>query len=245
MTALKEEDSKVSRYSRILVKLSGEAFCGKRGFGLDLDTISSIAGEIQEITALGMQVTLVVGGGNFWRGREASHMMRSTADTIGMIATVINALALQEAMEKLNVPTRIQTAIEMKEVAEPFIIRRALRHLEKGRVVIFAGGTGNPYFTTDTTAALRALEIGAEVILKATLVDGVYDKDPKQFPDARKFTELSYIDVLKRGLKVMDSTAVSLCMDNRIPIYVFNVREQGNIKRIVQGEQVGTLVKEE
>lgn len=231
-------------FKRILLKLSGEAFCGDRGYGLDLDTIAIIASELHEILQLGVQIAVVIGGGNFWRGREASHMVRTTADTIGMIATVINALALQEALEKLEVVTRIQSAIEMKAVAEPFILRRALRHLEKGRIVIFAGGTGNPYFTTDTTAALRALEMGADAILKATLVDGVYDRDPKKYPDATKFDYVDYLDVLQRGLKVMDSTAVTLCMDNKIPIFVFNLKKRGNIKNILQGEQVGTLVKE-
>jgi uridylate kinase len=234
-----------TKLARILLKLSGEAFCGDRGYGLDLDTIGSLAREIHEIVSMGVKVAVVIGGGNFWRGREASHMARVTADTIGMIATVINALALQEALEKLQVPTRIQSAIEMKSVAEPFIIRKALRHLEKGRVVIFAGGTGNPYFTTDTTAALRALEIGAEAILKATLVDGVYDKDPRKHADAVMFDEVRYLDVLQRGLKVMDSTAISLCMDNKIPIFVFNIRAHGTIMRIVMGERIGTLVKEE
>ena len=233
------------RYKRVLLKLSGEAFCGNRGYGLDLETISNIAKDLREIVSHGVQIAVVIGGGNFWRGREAAQMDRTTADTIGMIATVINALALQEALEKIGITTRIQSAIEMKSVAEPFIIRRALRHLEKGRVVIFAGGTGNPYFTTDTTAALRALEVGAEVILKATLVDGVYDKDPKKHGDAIKFDEVRYLDVLQRGLKVMDSTAVSLCMDNKIPIYVFNINEQGNVMKILKGEKVGTLVKEE
>jgi uridylate kinase len=234
-----------TKLQRVLLKLSGEAFCGDRGYGLDLDTIARLAQDIQEIAGMGVKLAVVIGGGNFWRGREASHMARVTADTIGMIATVINALALQEALEKLQVPTRIQSAIEMKSVAEPFIIRRALRHLEKGRVVIFAGGTGNPYFTTDTTAALRALEIGAQAILKATLVDGVYDRDPKKHADAVMFEEVRYIDVLQRGLKVMDSTAISLCMDNKIPIHVFNIGAHGNIKRIITGERVGTLVKEE
>ena len=233
------------KLTRILLKLSGEAFCGEKGFGLDLETIKIVVEQLREIAAMGVQTAVVIGGGNFWRGREASQMDRTTADTIGMIATVINALTLQEALEKIGNATRIQTAIEMKEVAEPFILRRALRHLDKGRIVIFAGGTGNPYFTTDTTAALRALEIGAEAILKATLVDGVYDRDPKKDPGAVKFDSLTYLDVLQKGLKVMDSTAVSLCMDNRIPIYVFNIREYGNIARIVRGDRVGTIVKEE
>jgi uridylate kinase len=233
------------KLSRILLKLSGEAFCGNKKFGLDQETIDVLAGEIRDIVNLKVHMALVIGGGNFWRGRDALQMARTTADTIGMIATVINALALQEALERLGIPTRVQTAIEMKEVAEPFILRRALRHLEKGRVVIFAGGTGNPYFTTDTTAALRALEIGADAILKATLVDGVYDKDPHKYPDAVKFEEVTYIDVLQRGLKVMDSTAISLCMDNRIPIHVFNIRDRGSVKKIVEGERVGTIVKEE
>ncbi|MDQ7822669.1 MAG: UMP kinase [Candidatus Eremiobacteraeota bacterium] len=233
-----------SRFHTILLKLSGEAFCGTKGFGLDKDTIGQIAREVQGVVELGVRIAVVIGGGNFWRGREAGDMARTTADTIGMIATVINALALQEALEKNRVTTRIQSAIEMKQVAEPFILRRALRHLEKGRVVIFAGGTGNPYFTTDTTAALRALEIGAQAILKATLVDGVYDKDPHKYDDAEKFEEVTYLEVLQRGLKVMDSTAVSLCMDNKLPIYVFNIREYGSVKRLLTGEKMGTLVKE-
>jgi len=232
------------RLKKILLKLSGEAFCGTRGFGLDLDTISVIAREIGDINSMKVQLAVVIGGGNFWRGREAQHMARTTADTIGMIATVINALALQESLEKIGVSTRIQTAIEMKQVAEPCILRRALRHLEKGRVIIFAGGTGNPYFTTDTTAALRALEIGADAILKATLVDGVYDRDPHKYTDAVRFEEVTYLEVLQRGLKVMDSTAISLCMDNRIPIYVFNIKDKGSVRKIVEGEKVGTIVKE-
>lgn len=231
-------------FSRILLKLSGEAFAGEKGFGLDYETIGRIVREIGEVVSSGVKTALVVGGGNFWRGRHASQMTRTAADTIGMMATVINALALQESLEKLGIPTRIQSAIKMEQVAEPFIIRRALRHLEKGRVVIFAGGTGNPYFTTDTTAALRALEVGAEAVLKASNVDGVYNGDPKIDPSAVKFDEITYIDALNRGLKVMDSTAISLCMDNRIPILVFDVRKNGNILKIIQGEKIGTLVKE-
>ena len=232
-------------YRRVLLKLSGEVFAGTAGFGIDPAIVVKFAEELKEIRALGVQVAVVVGGGNIWRGRMAPKMERANADYMGMIATVINGLALQDALEKLGATTRVLTAIEMKEVAEPFIRRRAQRHLEKGRIVIFAGGTGSPYFTTDTCAALRGLEIGAEVILKGTKVDGVYDKDPVKFPDAKKFTRLPYIDVLQQGLQVMDATAISLCMDNRLPIAVFNITEHGNIKRMIMGEEIGTIVKEE
>lgn len=231
-------------YSRILLKLSGEVFAGSKGYGLDADAVARYAREIKEVRDMGVGVAVVVGGGNIWRGRMAPEIDRATADYMGMIATVINALSLQDALEKLGVITRVQTAIPMAAVAEPFIRRRAVRHLEKGRVVIFAGGTGNPYFTTDTCAALRALEIGAEAILKGTKVDGVYDTDPTQHPGAVKFKELSHIDVLNRGLKVMDATAISLCMDHGLPIRVFNIAEPGNIKKIVAGEEIGTLVRE-
>lgn len=232
-------------YSRILLKLSGEVFAGNTGFGVDAPTVSRYAGELAEVSRAGMQVAVVVGGGNIWRGRMAPEMERATADQMGMIATVINALALQDALEKLGVSTRVLTAIEMKDVAEPFIRRRAVRHLEKGRIVIFAGGTGSPYFTTDSCAALRGLEIGADAIFKGTKVDGVYDCDPVKNPGATKFEELSYIEVLRRGLDVMDSTAISLCMDNKMAIHVFDITHQGNIKRAVSGEKIGTLVKEE
>jgi len=233
------------RFQRILLKLSGEAFAGKHESGLDMETISRYAREIKRIHELGIQVAIVVGGGNIWRGRMAPKMERSTADYMGMLATVINALALQDALERENLEVRVQIAIAMQQIAEPFIKRRAVRHLEKGRVVVFAAGTGNPYFTTDTTAALRALEIGAQAILKATKVDGAYDRDPVQHPDAVMFKELKYLEVLEKGLKVMDSTAVSLCMDNKLPILVFNIAKDNNIVRICTGEEIGTLVKEE
>ncbi len=232
-------------YSRILLKLSGEVFAGNTGFGIDAPTVSRYARELAEVTALGVQIAVVVGGGNIWRGRMAPDMERATADQMGMIATVINGLALQDALEKLGATTRVLTAIEMKDVAETFIRRRAVRHLEKGRIVIFAGGTGSPYFTTDSCAALRGLEVGADAIFKGTKVDGVYDCDPVLNPDATKFEELTYLEVLRRGLNVMDSTAISLCMDNRMAINVFDITQEGNIKRAVSGEKIGTLVKEE
>ena len=233
------------KYRRILLKLSGEAFGGGE-VGVDPDVVSRVAREIAVAASQGVQIGIVVGGGNIIRGLSASAQGtdRSTADYMGMLATVINALALQDALEKEGVQTRVQTAIWMQELAEPYIRRRAMRHLEKGRVVIFAGGTGNPYFSTDTAAALRALEIGAEAILKGTRVDGVYDSDPLVNSDAKLFSSLDYIDVLKRGLKVMDSTAISLCMDNRLPIIVFNLKA-GNIVKVVAGEEVGTLVRSE
>ena len=231
-------------YKRVLLKLSGEAFAGGgAGEPIDTDAVYQIAHEIKDVNAH-VQVACVVGGGNIWRGKTASHegMDRATADYMGMLATVINALALQDALEKLGVPTRVLSAIEMQQVAEPYIRRRATRHLEKGRVVIFAAGTGNPFFTTDTAASLRAMEIGAEVIFKATRVDGVYDADPEKHADAVRFEELTYIEVLNRGLQVMDSTAISLCMDNGLPILVFNMLEPGNIMRAVSGARIGTLV---
>jgi uridylate kinase len=233
-----------SKYNRVLLKLSGEAFAEpQHGFGIDPRVVSSIARQIAEAKELGTQLAVVIGGGNIIRGLSASAQGtdRTTADYMGMLATVINALAMQDALEKEAVQTRVQTAIWMQELAEPYIRRRAMRHLEKGRVVIFAGGTGNPYFSTDTTAALRALEIGADAILKGTRVDGVYDSDPEVDPEAKLFSSLSYIEVLNRSLKVMDSTAVSLCMDNGLPIIVFNLRA-GNLMRILSGEEVGTLV---
>jgi uridylate kinase len=235
------------KYRRILLKLSGEAFADPQsGFGIDPRIVSSMARQLAEAQAMGTELGIVVGGGNIIRGLSASAQGtdRTTADFMGMLATVINALALQDALEKEGVQTRVQTAIWMQELAEPYIRRRAMRHLEKGRVVIFAGGTGNPYFSTDTAAALRALEIGAEAILKGTRVDGVYDSDPLVNSDAKLFSSLDYIDVLKRGLKVMDSTAISLCMDNRLPIIVFNLKA-GNIVKVVAGEEVGTLVRSE
>ena len=232
------------KYKRIILKVTGEVFAGVNNFGIDAAIVKSFAQEIKEVKELGCELALVVGGGNIFRGAVASEigMDRASADTMGMLATVINSLALQDALEKLGVSTRVLSAIEMRQVAEPYIRRRATRHLEKGRVVIFAGGTGNPYFTTDTTASLRAMEVGAEVILKATKVDGVYDADPFKHEGASKFEELSYIEVLNRELKVMDSTAISLCMDNNLPIIVFNLMEKGNIKRVVSGESIGTLV---
>jgi uridylate kinase len=238
------EDGKGPRYRRVLLKLSGEAFADpQHGFGLDPRIVASIARQIAEAKNLGTELALVIGGGNIIRGLSASAhgTDRTTADYMGMLSTVINALAMQDALEKEGVQTRVQTAIWMQELAEPYIRRRAIRHLEKGRVVIFAGGTGNPYFSTDTTAALRALEIGAEAILKGTRVDGVYDSDPLVNSDAEMYQSLPYIDVLKQGLKVMDSTAISLCMDNHLPIVVFNLKA-GNILRILSGENVGTLV---
>jgi uridylate kinase len=232
------------KYKRIILKVTGEVFAGSQKFGIDGKTVKAFAEELKEVKEMGCELALVIGGGNIFRGAVASEigMDRASADTMGMLATVINSLALQDALEKLGVSTRVMSAIEMRQVAEPYIRRRATRHLEKGRVVIFAGGTGNPYFTTDTTASLRAMEIGAEVILKATKVEGVYDADPFRHEDAKKFEELTYIEVLNRELKVMDSTAVSLCMDHQLPIIVFNIMEKGNIKRVVSGEPIGTLV---
>ena len=233
------------RYKRIILKVTGEVFAGAGNFGIDANTVKAFAQEIKEVKDLGCELALVIGGGNIFRGAVANEigMDRASADTMGMLATVINSLALQDALEKIGVSTRVLSAIEMRQVAEPYIRRRATRHLEKGRVVIFAGGTGNPYFTTDTTASLRAMEVGAEVILKATKVDGIYDADPFKRSDANKFEELTYIEVLNRELKVMDSTAISLCMDNQLPIIVFNIMEKGNIKRVVLGESIGTLVR--
>lgn len=231
------------KYKRVILKLSGEALAGENGFGIDGNTVSAIAKQVKELHELGIEVAIVVGGGNFWRGRTGEGMDRTTADYMGMLATVINALALQDALEGMDVLTRVQTAIEMRQIAEPYIRRKAVRHLEKARVVIFASGTGNPYFSTDTTAALRAAEIEAEVILLAKKVDGVYDSDPNINKDAKKFDELSYIDVLNKGLGVMDSTATSLCMDNKIPILVFGLNEPENIKKVILGEKIGTCVK--
>lgn len=232
-------------YKRILLKLSGEALAGDQGFGINTDVIQSIAKGVAQAHATGVEIGIVIGGGNIFRGVAASAkgMDRASSDYMGMLATCINSLALQDALEKMEVYTRVQSAIEMAEIAEPYIRRRAIRHLEKKRVVIFAAGTGNPYFTTDTAAALRAMEIDAEVIMKATKVDGVYDKDPKKFPDAVKFDEISYIETLNRRLNVMDSTAISLCMDNELPILTFNMTDPGNILRAVQGEKIGTLIQ--
>ncbi|HPF20894.1 MAG TPA: UMP kinase [Syntrophomonas sp.] len=232
------------KYKRIILKLSGEALAGDNGYGIEHNTITSIARQIVELTEIGVEVAIVVGGGNIWRGvaGSARGMDRATADYMGMLATVINALALQDALESEGVVTRVMSAIGMQAVCEPYIRRRAIRHLEKGRVVIFAAGTGNPYFSTDTTAALRSAEIEADAILMAKKVDGVYDADPKTNPNAQKYTRLDYIDVLNQGLAVMDSTAASLCMDNKIPIIVFNLTVEGNILRAVMGEDIGTYV---
>ena len=230
-------------FGRIILKLSGEALAGPRGFGINFETINRIAQQIKEVVEMGDEVAVVVGGGNIWRGRSGEGMDRTTADHMGMLATVINALALQDALEERLVATRVQTAIEMRQIAEPYIRRRAVRHLEKKRVVIFAAGTGNPFFSTDTTAALRAAEIDAEVILLAKKVDGVYDSDPESNPRAKKFDKLNYFDVLRLGLKVMDSTATSLCMDNGIPIIVFGLESSDNIKRVVMGERIGTCIE--
>ena len=229
-------------YKRVMLKISGEALSGANGFGFDFDTVSRIAKEVKEIVDMGIEVGLVVGGGKIWRGRSSEGMDRTTADHMGMLATCINALALQDALEGIGVKTRVQTAIEMKEIAEPFIRRRAVRHLEKGRVVIFGAGSGNPYFSTDTAAALRAAEIEADVILLAKNVDGVYDKDPNKFSDAKKYDTLTYMEVIEQGLQVMDTTATTLCMDNNIPILVFGIEADGNIKRAMLGENIGTIV---
>jgi uridylate kinase len=235
----------VPRYRRILLKLSGEALAGREGYGIDEAVLQAIASEVKEVHDLGVEVAIVIGGGNIFRGIAASTRGadRATADYMGMLATVINALALQDALERIGVLTRVQSAIGMQAVAEPYIRRRATRHLEKGRVVIFAAGTGNPYFTTDTAASLRAMEIGADVILKATKVDGVYDADPMKDRNAKKFDELTYIDVLRRNLRVMDATSISLCMDNNMPIIVFDLTTSGNIRRVVTGEPIGTVVR--
>jgi uridylate kinase len=233
------------RYGRILLKLSGEALQGDKGYGIDPAVLDVVADEIKQVRGLGVQVAVVIGGGNIFRGLKASvdaGMDRATADYMGMLATVMNAIALQDALERKGIHTRVQSAITMQELAEPYIRRKAIRHLEKDRVVIFGAGTGNPFFTTDTAASLRGMEIGADVIMKATSVDGVYDKDPKKHADAVMFEKLSFIDALKMGLKVMDATALSLCMDNKMPILVFNMHERGNVMRAVRGEQVGTVV---
>jgi uridylate kinase len=233
------------KYKRILLKISGEAMMGDMAYGVDPSTVDFIAREIKVAVTMGVELAIVIGGGNIFRGVEASlkGIERTSADYMGMLATVINALALQNYLEKYNIPTRVQSAIEMKELAESYIRRKAMRHLEKGRIVIFAAGTGNPYFTTDTAASLRAMEIGADVILKATKVDGVYSSDPMKDPSAKKYHTVTYIDVLKKGLSIMDSTAISLCMDNNLPIVVFNLRDKGNIRKIIEGKKIGTLVR--
>jgi uridylate kinase len=233
------------KYKRILLKISGEAMMGDQAYGVDPATVDFIAKEIKDAVSMGVEIAVVIGGGNIFRGVEASMkgIERASADYMGMLATVINALALQNYLEKYSIPTRVQSAIEMKELAEPYIRRKAIRHLEKGRTVIFAAGTGNPYFTTDTAASLRAMEIDAEVILKATKVDGVYSSDPVKEPTAKKYHTVTYIDVLKKGLGIMDSTAISLCMDNNLPIVVFNLSGKGNIRKIIEGKKIGTLVR--
>lgn len=234
-------------YKRVLLKLSGEALMGEKCYGIDPDTVNYMATEVKKAYDLGIEIAIVIGGGNIFRGMEAAEqgIERATADYMGMLATVINALALQNALEKIGVNTRVQSAIEMRELAEPYIRRKAMRHLEKGRVVIFAAGTGNPYFTTDTAAALRAIEIGANVILKGTKVDGIYSSDPVKDPKARKFNTLTYMDVIRNSLKVMDSTAITLCMDNNLPIVVFNIRNKDSLKKIVLGEKIGSIVLRE
>lgn len=235
---------KQPKYKRVLLKLSGEALMGEQGLGIDPKVVDRLASEVKSIIKLGVQTGIVLGGGNIFRGLSASArgMDRVQADYMGMLATVINSLALQDYLERHNVYTRVQTAIKMEEIAEPFIRRRAVRHLEKGRVVIFAGGTGNPYFTTDTAASLRAIEIEAEVILKATKVDGVYDSDPAINKDAKKFDTLTHMDILRKGLKVMDATAATLCMDNQLPIIVYNINRPGDLQRIILGESIGTKI---
>jgi uridylate kinase len=246
MAAARKSTRKSAVYGRVLLKLSGEALLGEKAFGIDRDFTDYLAHEIKQVHKLGVQVSAVVGGGNIFRGvsETAQGMDRVSADYMGMLATVINGVALQDALERVGLFTRVMSAIEMREVAEPFIRRRAIRHLEKGRVVIFAGGIGNPYFSTDTAAALRAMEMKADVILKGTKVDGIYDSDPMKNPTARKFDRLTYFEVLQKGLKVMDTTAISLCMDNSLPIIVYNLKAKGGLKKIITGEKVGTMVKE-
>ncbi len=232
------------KYKRIILKLSGEVLQGKQTYGISPDVVSGISRQIKEVKELGTEIAIIIGGGNMFRGisEAASHMDRTSADHMGMLATVINAIAIQDALEKIGLHCRVQSAIEMQRVAEPYIRRKAIRHLEKGRIVVFAAGTGNPFFSTDTAAALRAAEIGAEVILKATKVDGVYDKDPVKHSDAVKYDSMKYMDVLSKGLRIMDSTAISLCMENSLPIIVFNLTQEGNIKRVIQGEGIGTVI---
>ena len=229
-------------YKRILIKISGEALAGESGFGLSDDSIANLVEQIKTLNSAGVEIGVVIGGGNFWRGRQGTNMDRSTADHMGMLATAINALALQDALEQKGVPTRVQTALTITRVAEPYILRKALRHLEKGRVVIFGCGTGNPFFSTDTAASLRAAEIGANIVLKATMVDGVYDKDPHKYADAVKYDTLTFSEVLNHNLAVMDSTAASMCKDNGLPLLVFNLAEPRNIVAAVAGEKIGTLV---
>jgi len=243
MPGVSEPVSK-SRYKRVLLKLSGEALLGEKGFGISTDVLNQIASEIRRVLDLGLQLAIVVGGGNIFRGvsQSANGMDRSTADYMGMLATVMNAVAIQDATERVGIATRVQSAIEIRQLAEPYIRRRAVRHLEKDRVVIFAAGTGNPFFTTDTAAALRGMEIGADVLLKATKVDGVYDSDPVKNPDARRYRTVSFDDVIQKNIRVMDSTAFALCRDNKLPIIVFNMTREGNIERVIAGESVGTTI---
>lgn len=231
------------KYNRAIIKLSGEALAGDKHFGLDENVIEYVVKQIKQVVDSGIEIGIIIGGGNFWRGRQGSNMDRTTADHMGMLATVINSLAMQDALERNGVPTRVQTALTITRVAEPYILRKAMRHLEKGRVVIFACGTGNPYFSTDTGAALRAAEIGAEVLLLAKNVDGVYCSDPKKNANAVKFDEISYIDVIKKGLNAMDTTAISLCMENKIPVVVFSLNEENSIIKAVNGEKIGTIIK--
>ena len=230
------------KYNRILLKLSGEALAGNNKTGINFESVLEFAEEISEVAKLGVNIGIVVGGGNFWRGRANKHMDRCTADHIGMLATTMNALALQDAFTQVGYPSRVQTGIEMRQIAEFYIKNRAVRHMEKGRIVIFGCGTGSPFFSTDTAASLRAAEINADVLLKATNVDGIYDKDPNKYEDAKKIKELSYIDVLNKNINVMDSTATTLCMDNEIPIIVFDVNKKGNLKKVVEGKKIGTIV---
>ncbi len=233
----------MAKYKRVIIKLSGEALAGEKGFGLDESVIDYVVKQIKKVANDGVEVGIIIGGGNFWRGRQGSNMDRTTADHMGMLATVINSLAMQDALEKHGVACRVQTALTITRVAEPYILRKAMRHLEKGRVVIFACGTGNPYFSTDTGAALRAAEIGAEALLLAKNVDGIYDSDPKKNPDAKKFDEIAYIDVIKKGLNAMDTTAISLCMENKIPVIAFALSEEDSILKAVNGEKIGTIIK--
>ena len=233
----------MAKYKRVIIKLSGEALAGEKGFGLDESVIDYVVKQIKKVANDGVEVGIIIGGGNFWRGRQGSNMDRTTADHMGMLATVINSLAMQDALEKHGVACRVQTALTITRVAEPYILRKAMRHLEKGRVVIFACGTGNPYFSTDTGAALRAAEIGAEALLLAKNVDGIYDSDPKKNPAAKKFDEIAYIDVIKKGLNAMDTTAISLCMENKIPVIAFALSEEDSILKAVNGEKIGTIIK--
>ena len=233
----------MAKYKRVIIKLSGEALAGEKGFGLDESVIDYVVKQIKKVANDGVEVGIIIGGGNFWRGRQGSNMDRTTADHMGMLATVINSLAMQDALEKHGVACRVQTALTITRVAEPYILRKAMRHLEKGRVVIFACGTGNPYFSTDTGAALRAAEIGAEALLLAKNVDGIYDSDPKKNPDAKKFDEIAYIDVITKGLNAMDTTAISLCMENKIPVIAFALSEEDSILKAVNGEKIGTIIK--